>query len=119
MDKDEVRSQSEEPARPEEPVVVLKASELAARVAEFLATKQVVAPADAGQIARAMAESLAQGLESAQPPKAGRPARSKADGGELGVAAVTGPPTVREDSRRPRAMAALRAAFLADVLYSL
>jgi hypothetical protein len=119
MDKDEVRSQSEEPARPEEPVVVMKASELAARVEEFLATKQVVAPADAGQIARAMAESLAQGLKPAEPRKAGRPARPKAEGGELGATAVNGQPTVREKSRRPQPMAGLRSVLLADVLYSL
>jgi hypothetical protein len=126
MDKDEVRGQNvearshnEELERPEEPVLVLKASELAVRVEEFLAAKQVVAPADAGQIARAMAESLARGSSPAQPQEACRPPKPNVTEGELSAAATAGTPTGREKPRRSQAKAALRAVFLADVLYSL
>ena len=103
----ECKMQNEE--RPEETVVVLKASELAAKVEEFLATRQVVAASDAGQIARDMAESLARGLKPEKPRKRGR--RPKAADGQMSAVTVTGPLTVREKFRREQAMGALRTAL--------
>jgi hypothetical protein len=128
MEKDEVRdqsaegtSQSDEGTRneatmnegtaPEEQALVLKPSELAAKVQEFLATR-LENPADAEPFAKDIAGAVVQGTTPVttpsrhKPQRRGRPATS-----ELSAAGVTGQSTPTERFTRRGATDALRAAL--------
>jgi hypothetical protein len=96
---------------PEETALVLKPSELAARVQEFLATK-LENPGDAEPMAKDIAEAVAHGLKPVpalvrhKPLRRGRPAPS-----ELSADGVTGQPTALERFTKRGATGALRAAL--------
>jgi hypothetical protein len=110
---DELRVTSDElrEGTKDEPVLVLKPSELAAKMQEFLATK-LENPADAEPFAKDIAEAVVQGAKPAAAPARHKPLRrGKPAPSELSVAGVTGQSTPLERFTKLGATGALRAAL--------
>jgi hypothetical protein len=128
MEKDEVNVQSadctsqnaeetknettmNEGTTPEETALVLKPSELAAKVQEFLATK-LENPGDAEPFAKDIAEAVVQSSKPVAAPVRHKPLRrARPAPSELSVAGVTGQSTPLERFTKRGATDALRAAL--------
>jgi hypothetical protein len=96
---------------PVETALVLKPSELAAKVQEFLATK-LENPGDAEPMAKDIAEAVVQGSKPDATPARRKPQRrGKPAPSELSETGVTGQPTPLERFTKRGATAALRAAL--------
>lgn len=120
METKEGKSQSAEGTKNEttmnessmgEPVVALRASELAAKVQEFLATK-LENPSDAEPMAKDIAEAVVQGAKPVAAPARHKPLRrARPAPSELSAAGVTGQSTPLERFTKRGATDALRAAL--------